>query len=95
MVIVPHLFPVLVEKGLCQVDFHAMDELDAYLIAVELFGHPAHGLSVLGESDGLLPVLYGGINVLLEVGTAVKEAVVRVEMVSGVVGTHRTTLLSW
>ena len=89
------LFPVLVEKGLCQVDFHAMDELDAYLIAVELFGHPAHGLSVLGESDGLLPVLYGGINVLLEVGTAVKEAVVRVEMVSGVVGTHRTTLLSW
>lgn len=60
-------------KIFCEIDLYAMDKLDTLLVTVELLGNPSTRYAVFCACDGLLPILYREVNILLKLRTAIKQ----------------------
>jgi hypothetical protein len=62
--------------GFRQVDLNSVNKLDTLLFAIELFGYPPERLAVFRGGYRRLAKFARKVNIGLEVGTTVQEAVI-------------------
>ena len=72
-------------QRLRQVDFHAMQELQAVLLAQHLFGYPAARKPVFRGRERFHAVTHGEIHIIGKRRTGIQQAVVGMQVVQGVI----------